>query len=169
MINKYISLNQSFFQTNYKYCTNESIPEQFIAGISLHSNKKLQLVSYIYLGMGHYGLIISDSFGFYHCLLMGGSNSHERLYNTIAYMLYQFDMPHGRMENLYPSTNIIFYNIEMVDYVSKIYYSLYDDIQNYKNEDSLYQRLKFLLENDEKQCILETSEMDRTEELCRLD
>ncbi len=146
---KMVSLEKTSFIIKYDICEQIKITEKsfLLESIKIHPNKNINLISSVYLGLGHYGIIIDDGNGFYHSLFVGGSNYYDRLQNTCAFMLYQFDEPSGKISDLSSNDEIIFYNISMRDDILKIYMSTLDDFGTLESFQNFFQLLYGKIKN----------------------
>ena len=174
----YVNLSQSIFKMAYlipKSQNSGDVDKKFLSeAIGIHPDKKIRLLASSYLGMGHFGVVIDDAKGNYHALMLGGSNGHDHLATSIAYMFYQFDKPNGKIEKLEDNMCIIFNNISLKDYVSKIYYRIIDSIiqettEKKVDQNIIYQLVKKELINENQMCDLDNYCGDNTEEYIHLD
>ncbi len=97
-----------------------------------------------YLGQGFQGLVVADKEDNYHCLVVGGNNGYTQLDNEIAYELYSFDQPAGKVADLNAETEITFCDMELDDEVYKYYKTFFNElfVTHTLTEEKLMEMLK---------------------------
>lgn len=136
-----VTLTRMDGNTHYGTCSQLTKDDFLYDSLVTHSNKNIKPMAYGYLGLGHYGVIIDDGIGNYHCLFVGGSNGYERLECSTSYQLYTFNNPSGKIDELSHETEIVFNKISMNPEVLKLCYELLDD-DCPKTEEDFHEKIK---------------------------
>jgi hypothetical protein len=143
----HVQLKPSVFYKTYSDCIKVNNLSHIIDVDIFHPNIETKPISHTYLGMGYYGVIIEDFKGFYHCIILGGSDDHERFHNNISFMFYPFNNPCGEVSKLNNTTNIIFHWLVMSKNTQKVYLQITINNPEIVIEKKFYDKMKSMLLN----------------------
>lgn len=126
-----VYLEKSHLTHNFSDCIEMKPDDPTYLLMKKYNPNKMTPMVYVPAGMGHFGVIVKDQNDNYHSIVMGGSNDWERLENLLAFSLYRFNEPSGKVSDLCDDTKITFNYATMNKPTSRIYgYLIKDDIKS---------------------------------------